>query len=184
VKPKPQAEEVQQIAVLFGCRIGPLTGRTSPEAGTGQSHEHGAAGGVVDVADQPAVPFLASVGEIMHVAGTGRITSWTTISANVTPTAELDVYGTVSATRFTGDGSGLTNLSVSGDRIVSGTSNVIAHQNGSLTFTTAGSQRMTIGVNGGVGIDTAAPSSTLHVAGKSQGHHAAQPVSGRMQACQ
>jgi hypothetical protein len=107
-----------------------------------------------------ALPFST-----LHVAGTGRITSWTTVAANVTPTAELDVYGTVSATRFVGDGSGLTNLAVSGDRIVSGTSNIIANQNGSLTFTTAGAERMTIGANGGVGIDTAAPSSTLHVAG-------------------
>jgi len=34
----------------------------------------------------------------LHVAGVARITSWTTIANNVTPTTALDVYGTVSST--------------------------------------------------------------------------------------
>lgn len=33
----------------------------------------------------------------LQVSGTARISSWTVIAANVTPTAELEVYGRVSA---------------------------------------------------------------------------------------
>lgn len=51
------------------------------------------------------------------------------------------------------------------DRIVSGTSSVIASQDRSVTISTAGSSRMTIGETGNVGIKTSAPSYTLHVVG-------------------
>lgn len=51
-----------------------------------------------------------------------------------------------------------------GDRIVSGTTNVIASEDRSVTISTAGSQRVIVGENGNVGIGTSAPSSSLHVA--------------------
>jgi len=53
----------------------------------------------------------------------------------------------------------------SGDRIVSGSTSIIAHQDKSLTFTTAGAQRMIVGENGSVGIGTSNPTARLHVAG-------------------
>lgn len=52
-----------------------------------------------------------------------------------------------------------------GDRIVSGTTNIMAHEDQSLTFTTAGVQRMVVGENGNVGIGVVTPSTKLHVAG-------------------
>jgi len=64
----------------------------------------------------------------LHVSGTARITSWTAIAANVTPSAALDVYGTISATNFVGNGSGLTGIASTGDRIVSGSTNMVAEQ--------------------------------------------------------
>ena len=72
----------------------------------------------------------------LHVSGTTRITSWTAINANVTATAPLDVYGTVSATAFVGNGSGLTG--VTGDRITSGTAGVFVSNTGVINFRTGG----------------------------------------------
>ena len=86
----------------------------------------------------------------LHVSGTVLTTSWTGINfsstGNVTPTAPLEVSGTISATHFVGDGSGLTNLSVQGDRITSGTASVVVAQNtgaevsGTLKLTNTGAE--------------------------------------------
>lgn len=69
------------------------------------------------------------------------------------------IYG-----KFTGDGSGLTGVTAgSSDRIVSGTTSILASQNTSLTFVTSGSTAMTIGANGWVGVGTNDPSTPLYV---------------------
>jgi hypothetical protein len=46
----------------------------------------------------------------------------------VTPSVALEVSGTVSATHFFGDDSGLTGIAASGDRLVSGSVNAVAEQ--------------------------------------------------------
>ena len=69
--------------------------------------------------------------QTLHVSGSLLTTSWTGINfsstGNVIPTAPLEVSGTIGATYFVGDGSGLTNLG-QGDRITSGTASVVANQ--------------------------------------------------------
>jgi hypothetical protein len=78
------------------------------------------------------------------------------------PNAKLDVYGTISATNLLINGQPVGGQA---DRITSGTTNVIATQDRSVTITTAGSQRVTVGENGNVGFGTADPSSSFHVYG-------------------
>src|SRR5262249_50522908 len=56
-----------------------------------------------------------------------------------TPNANVEVSGTISATHFVGDGSGLTGLSGTPDRIVSGSSSVIVNSaTSTISFTMAG----------------------------------------------
>lgn len=99
------------------------------------------------------------------------------------PNANLEVYGTISATNFVGDGSGLTDLSA-GDRITSGTTSLLAvSATGYVSLTQVGSNTgwfdptrglVTLGVSatggisgttgyfsGNVGIGTTNPSATL-----------------------
>jgi hypothetical protein len=75
----------------------------------------------------------------LQVSGSQINTSWTAINLNRTAVTPLEVSGTISATAFVGDGSGLTNLSASADRIISGTTNVTVNSATSIiSFTTAG----------------------------------------------
>ena len=52
-----------------------------------------------------------------------------------------------------------------GDRIVSGTTNVVAHNNASVTFAIGGVERMTLGSNGNLGIGANNPVAKLDVSG-------------------
>lgn len=65
------------------------------------------------------------------------------------------LYAAGKAFNFIGSGDG--GSSALGDRITSGTTSAIAYENASLTISTAGSPRMTIGANGAVGLGTVTP---------------------------
>lgn len=85
------------------------------------------------------------------------------------PNATLDVSGTVSATAFVGDGSGLTGLA-QGDRIVSDTTSIVANDGmDSISFTTAGTQRMVVTSAGNVGIGTTAPKAMIDIVSATDG---------------
>ncbi|MCB0189646.1 MAG: hypothetical protein KDE31_35490 [Caldilineaceae bacterium] len=71
-----------------------------------------------------------------------------TYAPSLTTAGHVSVTGNLSAAKFIGDGSGLTNLSVQGDRIISASANVVAGNGGTVSFTTGG-------VSGTAYIDTA-----------------------------
>ncbi|MDQ8699250.1 hypothetical protein [Hyphomicrobium sp. LHD-15] len=82
---------------------------------------------------------------------------------SLTTAGDISVTGNLSANKFIGDGSLLTGVGQS-DRITSGTTNVIATQDRSVTISTAGSQRIVVGENGYVGLGTSFPSGLLSLA--------------------
>jgi hypothetical protein len=71
--------------------------------------------------------FITSSTEAMRIIGSGDVGIGTS-----NPTTALEVSGTISATHFVGDGSGLTGIAgvsgTGGDRIVSGSVSVMAQQ--------------------------------------------------------
>lgn len=63
-----------------------------------------------------------------------RVTQAGLVGIGISPSVELEVSGTISATHFVGDGSGITGLA-GGDRITSGTSSLIMASSGIMTQT-------------------------------------------------
>ncbi|WP_156827207.1 beta strand repeat-containing protein [Hyphomicrobium zavarzinii] len=106
-------------------------------------------GGGADFVGCPSNSLYLSTGGLVGIGTTN-------------PNAELDVYGTISATNILVNGSPITGTA---DRITSGTTQITANLNGPISFTTAGTERMVINASGNVGIGTTAPSTTLHVFG-------------------
>ncbi|MET4296547.1 hypothetical protein ABIB06_007342 [Bradyrhizobium sp. LB8.2] len=69
-------------------------------------------------------PYVAlNEGANSYYNGNGNLGVGTT-----SPNAKLEVSGTISATNFVGNGSGLTGIASTGDRIVSGSVNMVAEQ--------------------------------------------------------
>ena len=70
------ADDIEEVAVIAGRRVGPFAGRTLAGFRSFQPDEQGAAGRIPHVADQPVAALAATVGEIMtaHRLGIARET--------------------------------------------------------------------------------------------------------------
>ncbi len=70
------ADDVEQIAMFAGRRVGPFAGSTLAGFWSVQPYEEGAPWCIADIADQPVAAFSPAVGEIMaaHRLGIARET--------------------------------------------------------------------------------------------------------------
>jgi hypothetical protein len=85
---------------------------------------------------------LGCPGYAPYVASNGNVGISTS-----SPNAKLEVNGTISATNFVGNGSGLTGLVATTDRITSGTSSIVVNMNGTISITTGGTPTVIISTN-------------------------------------
>jgi chaperonin cofactor prefoldin len=84
-----------------------------------------------------------------------------------TPTTPLEVSGTATMNVARLVSQSIASLTGAlGNSISSGTTNVIAYQDGSVTVTTSGSQVVMVGSNGNVGINDSTPEQKLDVNGR------------------
>ena len=98
-----------------------------------------------------SVTGIASVAGTMNVTGQANFASGATVTGVVTFSEtnlnnNLNITGVVTATSFYGDGSNLTGIDAT--QIVNGTSNVAVSAASSITFTTDGVARASIGSTG------------------------------------
>jgi hypothetical protein len=100
--------------------------------------------------------------QTLFVSGSALTTSWTGINfssaSKVTPTAPLEVSGTISATNFVGNGSGLTGVTAG----AAGVSGSIQFNSGGVL---AGRSDIVVDSAGQVAIGTSNPSAALEVSG-------------------
>ena len=70
------ADDIEEVAVIAGRRVGPFAGRALAGFRSFQPDEQGAAGRIPHVADQPVAALAAAVGEIVtaHRLGIARET--------------------------------------------------------------------------------------------------------------
>src|SRR5882724_8354527 len=58
-------DNVEEVAVLAGCRVGPFARRAAADVPAFQADEHRSARGVPDVADLPVIADATAVGEVV-----------------------------------------------------------------------------------------------------------------------
>ncbi|MEK6544497.1 MAG: hypothetical protein AABZ44_08710 [Elusimicrobiota bacterium] len=86
------------------------------------------------------------------------------------PQSKLDVAGEVKAQKFTGDGSGLTDIfAVEAQSVFNLDDVVIGSQNGKIRLYAGAAQRMVVDSSGNMGIGTSVPQAMLHIVGQDAG---------------
>jgi hypothetical protein len=66
-------DDVQEVAMLTGGEVDPLSGRAVTTVGAFEAHRKAAARGIFDVADAPGVALATPIGEIGAAHGLGVV---------------------------------------------------------------------------------------------------------------
>ncbi len=109
------------------------------------------------------LPFAVSAGapdNSLYLDPSGNVGIGT-----ASPSAKLDVNGTIKAANFVGDGSGLTGITGGTGGVSNAGSTTISAGTGQIDFQVGGNTEMVVANNGNVGIGTTSPGAALEIDG-------------------